>query len=269
MLKSSNLHLQSVKKDFSDASGYAALYQQNNPTAHFFNTRLRRVAELIGDVEINKVLDMGCGPCMIGSMFNCGKTEYYGVDLSEEMIKECISRFGHTQSFRFSVAEIEKLPFPDSCFDLVLCLGALEYVLESNVAISEMARVVRPGGIVVATMLNGISPYRLWEGSIYKKLKHIRNAIGRLRRFRSGISNVKATPGLTLKLISEKAFAYSLTSAGLKIEDVVYYDFNLALKPLDVRFPRLAVSLSRKLEFLCRSKLKLLGTGFIMKGRKI
>jgi ubiquinone/menaquinone biosynthesis C-methylase UbiE len=257
--------LQLVKQQFSDAKTHAEDYRRNTTTAHFYNTRLQRVSELIGDFRVGRVLDIGCGPAIIGTVLNARPIEYYGVDVSKEMIQDCIGRYGHDRRFRFAVGRIEKLPFPDSYFDIVLCLGILEYVLEFHVAINEIARVVKPKGIVIATMLNGMSPYRMWRRFVYSK---IMNGIGRLKRLRNGISNGQRTRRAALILHREKDFRHLLASEGLEVKDIVYYDFNLFLAPLDARFSKAAVFLSKKLEFLCRSKLKFLGTGFIIKCRK-
>jgi len=257
--------LQLVKQQFSAAGDYAAEYQMNLPISHLFNARMQRVFELMGNFRAGRVLDIGCGPAVIGTKFVDQPIEYYGLDVSQEMIMECISRFGHDSRFRFSLGRIEELPFPDSSFDVVLCLGVMEYVTDGLVAVSEITRVVKPRGIVIATMLNGVSPYRMWQQFVYWKLK---NGLSKLKRLTGRIKNTSGPSNPTTMLYPEPAFRHLLTSNGLDIEDVVYYDFNLFFPPLDARFPRLSVCLSRKLEFLSRSKLKFLGTGYIVKSRK-
>ena len=54
------------------------------------------------------------------------------------------------ESPRASVhADITRLPFEDSTFDLVVCLHVLEHVPDDRLAISEFFRVLRPGGRAV------------------------------------------------------------------------------------------------------------------------
>jgi ubiquinone/menaquinone biosynthesis C-methylase UbiE len=265
MVADRNLQVELVKQEFSEAHAYAGEYQTHTPIAHFFNTRLQRVSELMGDLRTGRILDIGCGPAMITTAFDAGPIEYYGVDVSQEMIKEGVDRFGHDRRFRFSLGRIEELPFRDSFFDVVLCLGIIEYVLEGHVAISEIARVLKPKGIVIATMLNGMSPYRIWQRYIYWKAM---NGIGKLTRRRNGIKNGQKPARPTVRIYSEADLRDLLTSKGLEVEDIVYYDFNVVFAPLDARFPRTAVFLSRKLEIMGRGKLKFLGTGYIIKCRK-
>ena len=66
----------------------------------------------------------------------------------------------------------------------------------------------------------------------------------------------------------EKAFLELLTSGRMEVEDFLYYDFNIIPSPLDAKMPRVSVSLSETLEWLCRSKFRFLGTGFMAKCRK-
>lgn len=47
------------------------------------------------------------------------------------------------------VGEASRLPWPDSCFDLVTCLEALEYFPRPRQALTAMARVLRPGGALL------------------------------------------------------------------------------------------------------------------------
>jgi ubiquinone/menaquinone biosynthesis C-methylase UbiE len=265
MVADRNLQVELVKQMFGEAHAYAKQYQTHTPMAHFFNTRLQRVSELMGDFRMGRILDIGCGPAMIGAALDAWPIEYYGVDVSQEMIKEGVDRFGQDRRFRFSLGRIEELPFCDCFFDVVLCLGIIEYVLEGDVAISEIARVLKPKGIVIATMLNGLSPYRIWQRYIYWKAK---NGIDKLTCLKDGTRNGPKPAKATVRIYGEADLRDLLTSKGLEIEDTVYYDFNVFFAPLDARFPRAAVFLSRKLEILGRGKLKFLGTGYIMKCRK-
>jgi len=265
--------IQLVKQEFSRARSYASEYQDNTPIAHFFNTRLRRVSELLGQFKSGRVLDIGCGPAIIGNTFRGRPVEYYGVDISEDMIKECTHAFGADPQFHFSLGKIEELPFPDSYFDVVLCLGVLEYVMDGHAAMSESGRVLKPEGILIATMLNKRSPYRIWQSHGYWKFQNGIKKLSRLIRPMSdrpqgSMKNGDKRKRPEIKLYSERAFRRLITASGVEVEDVLYYDFNLFFSPLDIRFPRGSVWLSRRLELLCKSRLKCLGTGFMLKCRK-
>lgn len=53
-----------------------------------------------------------------------------------------------------TVAAGEQLPYADDLFDLVLCLDVLEHVQSAEAVLSEMYRVLKPGGVVLTTVPN-------------------------------------------------------------------------------------------------------------------
>ena len=59
------------------------------------------------------------------------------------------------------LAAAEKLPFPESHFDAVLCSDALHHFRDSEAAVGEMKRTVRPGGGVVILEMDGSGIGRL------------------------------------------------------------------------------------------------------------
>lgn len=64
----------------------------------------------------------------------------FGVDLSETALVHAVSFAPHA---RVAVANGERLPFPDSSFDYMTCLGSLEHFLDIEVGLDEMARVCK------------------------------------------------------------------------------------------------------------------------------
>jgi SAM-dependent methyltransferase len=126
-------------------------------------------------------------------------------------------------------------------------MGVLEYVREHTLAIEELVRVLKPGGVVIISLLNKISPYRLVWG--------LRRTLGR-ERFPD-------------TMFTEWYCRSLLVAKGLRVVDLLYYDFNVFLPPLDRRYPRRAVRTSEKLEPLSRGLLRWLGTAFLVKAEKI
>lgn len=269
--KSDPTQLQLVRQEFSRAKAYASEYEGRTPIGHFFRIRIRRVSELLNGFEKGKVLDIGCGPAKVAAIFQGKPIEYYGVDVSEEMIKTGVDTFGRDEHFHPAIGRIEELAFKDGAFDVVLCLGVLEYVLGGDAAIRDVARVLKQNGILIATMLNKNSPYRLWRsyvwwkatGAVNKLVRLIKGSVSQRERVEGTVSEMPRTVRY-----GEKALKELLTRVGLSVEDVAYYDFEVIPAPLDEKIPRISSFLSSKLEFLCRSKLRFLGTGFMVKCRK-
>jgi ubiquinone/menaquinone biosynthesis C-methylase UbiE len=260
-----------LKREFLRAKAYAREYIEESPQAHFFNTRIKRVSELLTGFHRGRVLDIGCGPAVVGNLFRGTRVEYYGVDLSEAMIDVCRESFGKDPQFAFSIQEIEMLGFADASFDVVLCLGVLEYVLDEPAAIREVVRVMKPGGIFIATMLNKASPFELYNHYCYGKVS---SAIRRIGHFIKGLEHRKEETRATgpkrplMTLLNEKSFHHLLTSLSLEIHDSLCYDFHIIPPPLDSLFSRVNAFLSDHLEFLCRSRFRFLGRGYMVKCEK-
>jgi ubiquinone/menaquinone biosynthesis C-methylase UbiE len=242
------------------ANVYGDSYASPSPIGYLFRTRLERVYELVGEVCGMRVLDVGCGAGIVAPYFAKRDCKYFGIDLVAEMVLECRRRFGQSGLVQVGVGSIQSLPFLTASFELVLCLGVVEYVEDLRRALGEVSRVTKQNGNVVLSMQNRLSPYRLWDRHIYhsRLFNLLRKMAGR-----PGASELLETPHALSSLRSV------LSDSQLQICDVVFYDFNLWLPPLDRYFPRLSVSSSRKLESLRQSMLKGLGTGYIVKARKV
>ena len=68
----------------------------------------------------------------------------FGIDLTLEMIREAVKREG-----RYVRGEVSRLPFLDATFDVAVCRNSFHHFDRPAEVMSEMARVVRPGGRVV------------------------------------------------------------------------------------------------------------------------
>lgn len=88
-----------------------------------------------------------------------------GVDLSRKMLGKAAAKLDgqqHRVSLVWSPAE--NLPFLDNSFDVVTCLEALEFMTAPGSVLRELARVLRPGGLLLIT--NRIST-RLMPGKTF------------------------------------------------------------------------------------------------------
>jgi demethylmenaquinone methyltransferase/2-methoxy-6-polyprenyl-1,4-benzoquinol methylase/phosphoethanolamine N-methyltransferase len=111
--------------------------------------------DLAGLQAGDSVLDVGCGPGSLtlrakGRVGQTGKAA--GIDASPEMIEyaqEKARRKGLPIDFRLEV--VEKLPFPDSSFDVVLSSLMMHHLPEDvkRQGLAENRRVLKPGGRLV------------------------------------------------------------------------------------------------------------------------
>jgi ubiquinone/menaquinone biosynthesis C-methylase UbiE len=143
-------------KRFFDARAedyYTTNYERPR-TRHAHNLVLRRDAclELLppGDAP---VLDLGCGPgAMSVPLASLGR-EVLSVDLAPQMVRDTANRISAIgRQPHAAVANVTALPFAERSFGVVVTTGVLEYIECIDKALAEIARVLRPGGSVIATM---------------------------------------------------------------------------------------------------------------------
>jgi demethylmenaquinone methyltransferase / 2-methoxy-6-polyprenyl-1,4-benzoquinol methylase len=82
-----------------------------------------------------------------------------GLDQSSEMLAEARRRL--PADVKLIEARAEQLPFPDGAFDALTFTYLLRYVEDPGAVLSELARVVRPGGTVAG--LEFAVPHGLWR----------------------------------------------------------------------------------------------------------
>ncbi len=95
------------------------------------------------------VLDLACGSAPLATQL-AARGAYVGVDASpDELAAAAASRAG--AGAMFAQADAMALPFPDAAFDAVVCSMALMLLTPLSAAFTEIARVLRPGGVLAAT----------------------------------------------------------------------------------------------------------------------
>lgn len=126
--------------------------------------RRRAVRGLHGNV-----LDVACGTGdMVVELLKYGCT-VTGVDLSEEMM--AIAR-QKAPAATFMLADAEHLPFPDETFDAVTCAFGVRNFVHLEQGLSEMLRVLKPGGTMV--ILELATPDSAWARPFYQfYTKHV------------------------------------------------------------------------------------------------
>ena len=222
--------------------------------------RRRNVYELFEPLAAEgTVLDIGCGPGITVEHLARKYSQIVGVDLSIGMVKECVTLYGKMGSAHFSSGRIEELPFISECFDAVICMGVVEYIEDDYRAVNELRRVLKPGGSVIITLPNKLSPYRIWNKWVYRKVTTgLKSLLGLGRR------NL-----LTHREYTEIGYRRLLESQGFRVSDVIYYNLRLAPHPIDRLFPGPTMLATRLMESQRRSSLRWLGTGFIVRAEAI
>jgi ubiquinone/menaquinone biosynthesis C-methylase UbiE len=221
---------------------------------HVYRARLAHILALLVSLPGGDMIDVGCGAgSMLEAIVRTRGEDFRltGIDRSHAMIEVARARLSDQGDVRLEVGRAEALPFPDESFDLTLAMGVLEYTRLPE-ATRELSRVTRPGGLVIATMQNPWSPYRLWERVAFRHLRAL----------------LSVTDSPVLNRVGERALRDMFAENGLLAFETKYYDFNVFLRPLDEVLPNAAMGVSRGLERVGTGPLRRLGNGYILALRR-
>jgi ubiquinone/menaquinone biosynthesis C-methylase UbiE len=95
----------------------------------------------------DRALDLGVGDGRLAGAIQA--TRLTGVDVSQVALDRARTRLPDAELVL--VAPDEPLPFADNVFDLVVCIETLEHIRDVQLALSEIRRVLRPGGRLALT----------------------------------------------------------------------------------------------------------------------
>jgi ubiquinone/menaquinone biosynthesis C-methylase UbiE len=152
------------------------------------NLERRLILRLAGDVEGRSVLDVGCGDGALALAFwRNGAAPVVGCDTDPRMIARALAEaVRHQAAIDYLLAAAQRLPFHDLSFDVVSIITVLAFVPEADLALREIARVLRPGGRLIFADLGKWSLWavsrrvRGWLGTSPWKAARFRSA-GELR----------------------------------------------------------------------------------------
>lgn len=116
--------------------------------------RLRRYARL---PEVHRVLEFGSGKGGLSLAIKLDRPDLdvFCLDFSGVALQFSQAAFAHHRTkANFVCGSFLELPFASGTFDLVHGNTVLEHVEDTELALSELTRVLRPGGILLATVPN-------------------------------------------------------------------------------------------------------------------
>lgn len=126
---------------------------------------IAQLGRLHPDDAVERILVDGCGVGMYVKALHPFTQEIYGIDIEPEHLDRAAAAVPDAQ---LQLAACERLPYPDSYFDLVLSHEVLEHVQDDRQAAAEMARVLKPGGRAVIFVPNRLYPFEThghyWQG---------------------------------------------------------------------------------------------------------
>jgi len=137
--------------------------------------------------EERRALDLGCGAGL-----NLDHLSEYaqpvGTDFSEEALKFCRAR-GHKL---IAKADAALLPFPDREFDIITALDVIEHLDDDLVALRELKRTMRKGGLLIISVPAYPGLWSYWD-----------DILGHRRRYTvSAMREVVEKSGLRVRKVS-------------------------------------------------------------------
>jgi ubiquinone/menaquinone biosynthesis C-methylase UbiE len=194
---------EAVKKYFDDLSlDYQKAYERDKDDpvrTYIFNQRKNIVLDLI-DRQSGRLLDIGCGPGIMTKELLKKNFLIYNTDVSPSMIERARGALrGHEHKDRvfFKVGDVESLDFDGSYFDVVLCIGVIEYLQDYHKAMRVISKVLKKGGTAIISLPNRLSAFNIIDDflisvafkvipKMFNKTKNIRQHKMKTRKFIPG-----------------------------------------------------------------------------------
>jgi arsenite methyltransferase len=132
----------------------------------------------LGTIEAGElVLDLGSGAgtdSLVAAQMVGSEGKVTGIDMTSEMLAKARAAAADmgAANVQFVEGEVERLPFDDESFDVVISKGVIDLIPDKDGVFSEIHRVLRPGGriqIADVTIQNPVSEegrqrIDLWTG---------------------------------------------------------------------------------------------------------
>ena len=115
---------------------------------------LRMLTPTPGEV----ILDAGCGTGIFTADILETGARVVGLELAFTMLSRALAKF-EGQAFQPVIGDMRRLPFVDASFHKAISITAIEFVQDARVAIKELFRVTKPGGLIIVATLNSLSPW--------------------------------------------------------------------------------------------------------------
>ncbi len=113
---------------------------------------LRKIEERLG--IHSAILDVGCGPTCSAQLFKVGLKTYLD-PLMDSYLESYPEKLPQGEKI---CSTGEEIPKPDESFDVVLCVNALDHMIDPDKALEEMGRVMKRDGIFVLGIFLHPSP---------------------------------------------------------------------------------------------------------------
>lgn len=157
-----------------------------------------------------RVLDAGGGTGRIAQMLVSQANQIVVADTSLKMLGVAKSK----EDLDVVGSEIERLPFPDGCFERVVVIDALHHFSDQNLSLSELWRVLIPGGRLVIEEPD-IRHFSIKLLALAEKLALFRSHFIKAERIAAQLNNLGAQTSILRKeynvwVIGDKVMSHTV-----------------------------------------------------------
>src|SRR5674476_808213 len=101
-----------------------------------------------------RMLDIGCGDGTFTVILGQQCNEVHAIDVQEQNLNRFRSHLKYEKKFVISNMSASALAYPDDYFDTIVTIETLEHVSDLPGSVSEICRVLKPGGELLITVPN-------------------------------------------------------------------------------------------------------------------
>jgi ubiquinone/menaquinone biosynthesis C-methylase UbiE len=112
--------------------------------------RVRQRLATLPTKAIKDVLELGCGTGAVSAYLSeTFNMKVWGSDCDQEQIQIARKRHPENEHLTYRVEDARHLSFQDACFDLIVSQNVFHHLSQWQTAVSEVARLLRPGGFLM------------------------------------------------------------------------------------------------------------------------
>lgn len=140
----------------------AKVYDKKDSTYYSKEGKIscRDIANYLKNNNFKNLLDIGTGTgYLIEILSKEKKAQYYGLDISEEMIK--VAKSKKIPNSTFIVGTANNLPYKNNTFDIVTCSQSFHHYPYQEKAMQEAYRVLKPNGLYIISD-TGVGGFLAW-----------------------------------------------------------------------------------------------------------
>ena len=128
-----------------------------------FKRRVRTIMRGLDIQEGDRVLDCGCGEGFFLKMFGeISRARVCGTDADMSLLERARRETSTYGNVEVNCGDIYGLPYQGGFFDKIILSEVLEHVPDDGRALTEVKRVLKPGGLLFVTVPNANYPF-LWD----------------------------------------------------------------------------------------------------------